>query len=112
MTHSSPAATATSADGEIRLLYEHLLEAWNRRAARAMAALFAANGSMVGFDGSQANGRSEIEAHLAPIFADHPTAAYVAKVREVRFLGSHIALLRAVAGMVPPGARELNPALN
>ena len=48
-----------------------------------MAALFAAHGNVVGFDGSQMNGRQEIEDHLSQIFADHPTPAYVARVREV-----------------------------
>ena len=49
---------------------------------------------------------------MRQIFADHPTAAYVGKVREVRFLAPEVALLRAVAGMVPPGRSDLNPAVN
>ena len=77
-----------------------------------MASFFAEDGNLVGFDGSQADGRDEIAGHLAPIFANHPTAAYAAKVREVRLIGRNAALLRAVAGMVPPGASDLNPALN
>jgi uncharacterized protein (TIGR02246 family) len=74
--------------------------------------MFAEDGSLVGFDGSPIDGRGEIEGHLAPIFADHPTAAYVGKVREVRSLATDVALLRAVAGMVPPGASDLKPELN
>jgi uncharacterized protein (TIGR02246 family) len=46
------------------------------------------------------------------VFAHHATAAYVGKVREVRALGPDVALLRAVAGMVPPGQLRLNPAVN
>ncbi len=102
----------TRLEGEIEGLYGRLLDAWNRRDAAGMARLFAEQGSMVGFDGSPVDGRAEIEQHLAPIFADHPTARYVAKVREVRGLGPDTALLRAVAGMVPPGKDELNPAVN
>jgi uncharacterized protein (TIGR02246 family) len=49
---------------------------------------------------------------LRPIFADHPTAAYVTKVREIRMLGRDVGLLRAVAGMIPPGSDDINPALN
>jgi hypothetical protein len=45
------------------------------------------------------------------IFAHHATAAYVAKVRSVRVLGEGVALLRAVAGMVPPGGSAINPAV-
>ena len=49
---------------------------------------------------------------LEPIFADHPTAAYVAKVREIRFLADNVALQRAVAGMIPPGADDIKPEVN
>ncbi|MGZ6376270.1 MAG: SgcJ/EcaC family oxidoreductase, partial [Ktedonobacterales bacterium] len=49
---------------------------------------------------------------LNQIFADHVTAAYVAKVRNVRMLGADAAILRAVVGMVPPGQSKINPAVN
>lgn len=99
-------------EGEVRALYQKLLDCWNQRSAVDLAALSADDGHLVGFDGSQMHGRVEIESHLRRIFADHPTAAYVAKIREVRFLAPEVALLRAVAGMVPPGQSDLNPALN
>lgn len=109
-------STSHSQDGsvadDVRALYQQLLDGWNKRQAGEMAELFAEDGSMVGFDGSQINGRAEIEAHLSPIFADHPTSAYIGKVREVRLLAPEVALLRAVAGMVPPGGKDLNPAVN
>jgi uncharacterized protein (TIGR02246 family) len=93
-------------------LYARMLEAWNRRDADGFTQLFADNCSIVGFDGSQMNGRAESHAQLSAIFASHPTASYVAKVREVRSLDSHVALLRSVVGMVPPGQRDVNPAVN
>jgi uncharacterized protein (TIGR02246 family) len=93
-------------------LYTQLLEAWNKRDADEFAALFAQDGCSVGFDGSPMNGRAEIGATLKDIFANHPTAAYVAKVREVRHLGAEVSLLRSAVGMVPPGATELNPGVN
>jgi uncharacterized protein (TIGR02246 family) len=92
-------------------LYRRLLDAWNARDADAFAELFAHDGVAIGFDGSQATG-GEIRDHLAPIFRDHPTAAYIAKTREIRSLGHDVALLRAIVGMVPPGADELNPETN
>jgi uncharacterized protein (TIGR02246 family) len=104
----TPSADAQDA---ARDLYERLLTAWNRRDAAAFADLFAADGAMIGFDGSQATG-PEIHDHLDPIFQDHPTAAYVAKVREVRSIGPDAVVLRAIVGMVPPGQDELNPATN
>lgn len=95
----------------VQRLYEELLTAWNNRDARRYAALFAEDGWLIGFDGSQV-GASDVEGHLTPIFADHPTASYVWKVREVRPLSSAIVLLRARVGMVPPGHADLNPAVN
>jgi uncharacterized protein (TIGR02246 family) len=96
----------------VEALYRQLLDAWNARDARGMASLYAPAGGQVGFDGSPANGPAEIENLLAPIFKDHPTARFIAKVREVRMLGADAALLRAVAGMVPPGKSDLLPERN
>jgi uncharacterized protein (TIGR02246 family) len=93
-------------------LYFELLESWNRRDSAAMAALFSPAGSQVGFDGSTANGPKEIEDHLRPIFTDHPTARFVGKVRDVRLIGQDSALLRAVAGMIPPGKVHIMPERN
>lgn len=93
--------------------YFGLLDDWNRQDASAMAARFAERGSMVGFDGSAIDGRTCIEAHLQPIFAQHPTPLFVAKVREVRRMASgQTLLLRAVAGMWPRGAEALDPRLS
>ena len=103
---------STFDEGAIRALYARIVSGWNARDAEAMAAWFTDDGSLVGYDGSQVESRHAIAAHPRPIFADHPTAAYVARVREVRPLGADAALLRAVAGMVPPGTTELKPALN
>jgi uncharacterized protein (TIGR02246 family) len=97
---------------DIGTLYQQLLETWNRRDAAAYAALFAENASVVGFDGSQMNGRAEIATEIGRIFADHPTSRYVGKIREVRLLAPDVALLRAVAGMVPPGQSDLKPDVN
>jgi len=101
-----------SSDHPIRRLYEQILIAWNQQDALAMAAQFEENGNLIGFDGSQADSRTAIEDHLRPIFADHPTATYVAKVREIRMLGRDVGILRSVVGMIPPGSSDLNPALN
>jgi uncharacterized protein (TIGR02246 family) len=97
---------------EIEGLYRRLLDAWNRQEAAAMASCFDAEGEMIGFDGSQAKGPSEIAEHLTPIFADHETARFVGKVREVRELSPSVTLLRAAAGMVPPGGSDINPDVN
>jgi uncharacterized protein (TIGR02246 family) len=93
-------------------LYERLLMAWNDRDAEAFAAPFGKDGAMIGFDGSQAHGGQDVLDHLGPIFQDHPTGQYVAKVTDVRDVGSAHVMLRAIVGMLPPGQAELNPAVN
>ena len=97
---------------DVRSLYRALLTAWNERDAGGLADHFSSDGHLVGFDGSQIDGRSEIEDAMARIFMDHQTASYVAKVRGVDFLSPDVALLRAVVGMVPSGQTDLNPAVN
>lgn len=105
-------AASVQPDPALRQLHAALLDCWNRRDAGGYAALFARQGSVVGFDGSAVDGAEAIEAHLRRIFADHHPAAYVAVVREVRGLGPATALLRAAAGMLPPGQTRVNPAVN
>jgi uncharacterized protein (TIGR02246 family) len=101
-----------SIEKQVRDLYRQILSAWNEGEPGGYAASFTQDGSIVGFDGSQVNGREDIERHLQQIFTDHQTAAYIGIVREVRFLSDDVALLRAVAGMVPPGQTDINPAAN
>jgi uncharacterized protein (TIGR02246 family) len=101
-----------SISNEIQALYHQLLEKWNNSNARAMADLFADEGEIIGYDGSQEIGREQIFSHLNPIFENHPTARFVGKVKSVRLFGPNIAMLRAIAGMVPPGQSDINPKVN
>jgi len=110
--HPDAPPAENTPEAAIRALYHALLESWNRRSAAGMAALFAEAGNTVGFDGSQVDGRSAIEAHLSQVFADHTPPPFLAKVREVRLLTPQVALLRGVVGMVPCGQADLNPDLN
>ena len=97
---------------EVEGIYRQLLEAWNIRSARGMADLFTDNGEMIGFDGSLSVGSEEIFSHLKPIFEHHPTARYISKVKNLHFLSPDIAILRAIAGMLPPGQSDINPNVN
>lgn len=106
--HESPAVGKEA----VGPLYQNLLRHWNRRDAAGMAGLFAEDGILVGFDGSTAYGRGDIEAHLGPVFGDHPTPRFVGRIRTMRVLGRDVALVQAVAGMVPEGESELHPDLN
>ena len=110
-----PEGTAASGanDAPVIALYHGVLAAWNARDASAYAALFDdVAAGVVGFDGSQMHGRDEIERTLAAIFADHATGRYVGLVRAVQPLAPGVAILRGVAGLVPHGAVDINPALN
>src|SRR5512141_2624542 len=100
----------SSENAAIPALYWNLLDAWNKHNAHDFAALFTNDANVIGFDGSQMNGKREIETELSRIFTAHQTARSIAKVREVRFLAPEVAMLRAVVGMVPPGQMDINPA--
>jgi uncharacterized protein (TIGR02246 family) len=95
-----------------RELHRQILEAWNKRNAREYALLFAPDGNIVGFDGTQIFGQSEIGAHVSEIFSHHQTATYVSIVREVRSVAAGVTVLSATAGMVPPGKDDINPEVN
>lgn len=104
--------SAAAEEDRVLQLYQRLLESWNRRDAEAFASEFETEAHVVGFDGSPMNGRAEIESSTQHIFSDHITAAYVGKVRGVRFLVLEAAVLHAVVGMVPSGQPDINPAVN
>lgn len=93
-------------------LYRELLARWNAQDAAGFAALFIEDAHVVGFDGSMMFGRKTVESTLAKIFAEHPTATYVAKIRQLHCLGPDAVMLTAVAGMIPPNGRDLNPNVN
>ena len=93
-------------------LYTRLLDAWNRRSADDFAWVFTYDGVTIGFDGTEMNNRAAIRSALTKIFQDHPTASYVAKIRDARSLARGIVLLRAVVGMVPPGGKEIKADVN
>ena len=99
-------------DSATRDLYSELLEAWDKRNARNYALLFAGDATLIGFDGSQVNGQLDIGAHVSEVFSHHQTPRYVGLVREVRSMAADVSLLRANAGLIPPGKDDIDPALN
>ena len=97
---------------EVRTLYSALITGWNNHDGAAMAAPFADDGVIIGFDGSLHSGRDTIGTQMAQIFADHETGRYAVDVRDVRAVGSDAVLLRAITGLVPPGQTAINPETN
>ena len=98
-------------DTAIRTLYVQLLDGWNRRSGAGVAAVFADDGDIIGFDGSHHSGRLSIASDLRRIFGSHQTPAYVGLIRSVRPMAEGVAILHAHAGMIPPGGTDLDPAL-
>ena len=99
-------------DAQIRALYASFLDGWNRRSGAAVAAGFADDGDIIGFDGTHHRGRLSIAADLRAVFGSHQTPAYVAVVRSVRPVAPDVAVLIANAGMIPPGGSDLDPDLH
>jgi len=99
-------------ENAVRELHQALLRSWNSRDANKFAALFMKDGICVGFDGTEYCGAEEIASALAKIFHDHPVATYVWKIRDTKQIDDHTAILRAVAGMTPPGSRSIKPDRN
>ena len=99
-------------DARIRALYASLLDGWNRRSGAAVAAGFADDGDIIGFDGSHHHGRLAIAADLRQVFGSHQTPAYVGVVRSVRQIADGVALLLAHAGMIPAGGNDFDPDLH
>ena len=98
-------------DAQIRALYAAFVDGWNRRSGAAVAAVFADDGDMVGYDGTTVSGRLSIASDLRRIFGSHQTPAYVGLIRAVRPMSQGVAVLHAHAGMIPPGGNDLDPDL-
>jgi uncharacterized protein (TIGR02246 family) len=105
-------ATNKNIGDNIRSVYKALLENWNRNDAAGFSNLFTESASVVGFDGSEMNGKTQIQEELTKIFHDHKVSTYVGIIKEIRPLAEHIYLLRSVAGMLPPGKTEIKPGVN
>ena len=96
----------------VRDLYRSWLDAWNHQDAPGMAACLAANGVVVGFDGSLMTGPDEVASTISAIFAHHQTGRYYSIVRDVHEIAPGVLLLRADTGIVPAGQQEIAPDLN
>ena len=103
---------AHPSDAQIRSLYAQFVDGWNRRSGAAVAATFADDGDIVGYDGTHHHGRLAIAADFRQIFTSHETASYVTVIRSVRPMAPGVAVLLAHAGMVPPGGDDFDPRLH
>ncbi len=60
-------------ESKVHMLYHKLLKYWNERNSTSFAGLFTEDGNLIGFDGSQIDGQSEIYSHISQIFSNHIT---------------------------------------
>lgn len=107
----SPYATG-SEESQIQKLYLSVIEGWNQRDSKKMAAGFDADGLIIGFDGTHHAGSKEIEESVGQIFHDHVTPPYLVKVKRIWFLTPDVAQLEAIVGMIPPQKKEIDPKLH
>jgi uncharacterized protein (TIGR02246 family) len=110
--HHDRYAGALGVPAAVQALYRRVLDGWNARDAEAFAAPFREDGECIGFDGTLHAGRAAIAEQIGQIFADHETGTFVGKVQHVRVIGPGAAVLRAVAGVLPPGGTEPHPDQN
>ena len=99
-------------DTQIRALYARFLAGWNQRSGVTVSSVFADDGELVALDGTLRSGRLSIAADMRRLFTEHATPSFVGVVRSVRRLTEGVAVLHAVAGMVPPGADGVDPSLH
>lgn len=97
---------------DVERLYHELIDSWDRAKARDYANLFAEDATVIGFDGSTMNDRKEIFEHINAVFNNHKTGRYVTIIKHVRFLSPDIAVLQAIAGLIPAGKTEIEPKIN
>ncbi|MCZ2826970.1 MULTISPECIES: SgcJ/EcaC family oxidoreductase [unclassified Modestobacter] len=99
-------------DTQIRALYARYLAGWNQRSGVTVSSVFADDGEVIDLDGTLRSGRLSIAADMRRMFSEHRTPTFVGIVRSVRRLADGVVVLHAVAGMVPPGADAVDPALH
>jgi uncharacterized protein (TIGR02246 family) len=92
---------------QVQAVYKHSIEAWNNRDYRRLADLYSEDGESIGFDGFQIIGRNSIHSHFKMIFEETLTSNFVYKIKDTQLLSPTIAMVRAIAGMIPPGHEDI-----
>lgn len=102
-----PPATDEAA---VRDLYQQFMQAWNRGGGADLAAVFTADGDLVGFDGTHLKGRQEIGPFHQRLFDRWLRGSrLVGRITDLRFLGPDVAVVHAVGGTVLRGRQAPAP---
>jgi uncharacterized protein (TIGR02246 family) len=89
---AAPAVDRSADEAVIRANIEQFVKAYNTGNAKAVAALFTADGQVEDKDGDIAEGREAIEQTFAGLFADSPQKRIEVSVESIRFIGADLAV--------------------
>ncbi len=97
-------------EAAVRALYQELMDGWNKGIGESFAAPFAADGDLVGFDGTHLKGRGEIASFHQALFDKWLIGTrLVGEVKSVRFPTPDVALVHAIGGTVMRGKSQPSP---
>jgi uncharacterized protein (TIGR02246 family) len=97
-------------EAAVRVLYQELMDGWNKGSGVSFAAPFAEDGDLIGFDGTHLKGQREIASFHQPLFDKWLKGTrLVGEVKSVRFLTPDVALMHAIGGTVMRGKSEPSP---
>jgi uncharacterized protein (TIGR02246 family) len=94
---AAPVAARPQDEKAVRLAAEAFATAYNAGDAKAIAALFVADGEIVSEEGESTQGREGIEQVFAGIFKEHPRAHIDLASGSIRFIGPDTAVEDGVA---------------
>lgn len=108
--HPTAQADQSSDEEAIRSAVDHLIAAWNRHDAHALAALFASDADFTSGRGAAVSGREHIEAfHTAPFATLFKDSCLEQTDIRTRFLRSDVAAVDVPWQMTGKGRAESKP---
>jgi uncharacterized protein (TIGR02246 family) len=100
-------------EASIRILYQQMMEGWNKGSGNDFAAPFTDDSDFVGFDGTYLKGCQEIASFHQELFDRFVKGSrLVGKIRSIRFLSPDIVIMIAVGGTVMAGQSDIEPERN
>lgn len=95
--------TMTADEKQIRTAVVGFVDQYNNHKADAVAALFAPSARMMFADGTEVNGREEIQKTFADVFATRPQTLISVVVDSIRFLTPDVAVEEGTTSLFPDG---------
>lgn len=89
-------------EAAIRASVEKFVEAYNRQDAQAVADLFLPKAQILDADDNAVEGRENIAALFAEVFAENPETGIEIEIDSIRFIGPNLALETGATVTVPP----------